>query len=68
MKIDRLVGIILPLLKYGKTSAYGVNGGYEILDTYILDRHLGNERDLGPQGIIDKISHTCEEVLSIYRG
>lgn len=76
MKIDRLMGIILHLLKNGKTSAaqlaskfevntrtimrdidtlcqagipitsaYGVNGGYEILDTYVLDKHLGNERD-----------------------
>ena len=76
MKIDRLMGIILHLLRYGKTSAaqlaskfevntrtilrdidtlcqagipitsaYGTNGGYEILDTYVLDKHLGNERD-----------------------
>ena len=76
MKIDRLMGITLHLLKYGKTSASqlankfevntrtimrdidtlcqagipitsvcGVNGGYEILETYVLDRHLANEHD-----------------------
>lgn len=76
MKIDRLMGILLYLLRYGKTSAaqlaekyevtartimrdidtlcqagvpitsvYGVNGGYEILDTYVLDKHLASKHD-----------------------
>lgn len=76
MKIDRLMGILLHLLRHGKTSAaqlaekyevtvrtimrdidtlcqagipiasvYGANGGYEILDTYILDKHFASDYD-----------------------
>ncbi len=76
MKIDRLMGITLHLLKYGKTSSAkladkfevnartvmrdidtlcqagvpitstrGVNGGYEIMSTYVLDKHLASGDD-----------------------
>lgn len=76
MKIDRLMGITIYLLRHGRTSAQtlskefevssrtimrdmdtlcqagipiqsacGIDGGYEILDTYILEKQMADGQD-----------------------
>ncbi len=50
-------------------SFYGVEGGYQIIDTFVMEKQLatGNDiRIIEPQSVIERILETCNQLKKEY--